>query len=118
MLVEIGRLVAAGRSFAFETTLSGRGYLRRIDVWRRAGYRVTLLFLSLPTPSEAVSRVRRRVAQGGHNVPDDVIRRRFQAGLHNFRNYYSDLVDYWILFDNQGPLPVVLERSEQDDRVG
>ena len=81
MLVEVDRFAAAGRSFAFESTLAGRGYLRRIDEWRRAGYRVTLIFLSLRSPGEAIDRVRRRVQQGGHHIPDDTVRRRFHMGL-------------------------------------
>ncbi len=110
MLEEIDRLVAEGRSFAFETTLAGRGYLRRIEQWRRMGYRVTVLFLSLPSPELAIERVRQRVAQGGHSLPDDVVRRRFDAGLENLRNVYSARVDDWVLFDNSGRVPVVIDR--------
>ena len=110
MLTEIDGLAAEGRSFAFETTLAGRGYVRRIAQWRRISYRVTLLFLSLPSPELAVERVRQRVAQGGHSIPDDVIRRRFDAGLKNLRNVYSGGVDSWVLFDNSGPVPVVIDR--------
>ena len=109
MLAEIDRLAAEGRSFAFETTLSGRGYLRRIDVWRRVGYRVTLLFLSLPSPELAIDRVRRRVLQGGHHIPEDVIRRRFTAGIDNLRGEYTARVDSWTLFDNAGEAPVLIE---------
>ena len=115
MLAEIDRLAAEGRSFAFETTLAGRGYLRRIDSWRRIGYRVTLLFLSLPSPEEAVDRVRHRVAQGGHNIPEDVIRRRFEAGLANLRERYGPIVDGWVLYDNAGHTPVIVERTGDAD---
>ena len=110
MLAEIDRLIAEGRSFAFETTLAGRGYLHRIDRWRRMGYRVTLLFLSLPSSELAIERVRQRVAQGGHSIPDDVVRRRFDAGLKNLRDVYSARVDDWVLFDNSGLVPVVIDR--------
>ena len=109
MLAEIDRLVAEGRSFAFETTLSGRGYLRRIDRWRRLGYRVTLLFLSLRSPDEAIDRVRRRVAQGGHSIPEAVIRRRFHSGIDNLRSVYAERVDSWMLLDNTGKAPVLIE---------
>ena len=109
MLAEIDRLAADGRSFAFETTLSGRGYLRRIDRWRDEGYRVTLLFLSLPSPEDAVERVRRRVEQGGHHIPEDVIRRRFDSGLANLRDAYAERVDRWVLLDNTGEAPVLVE---------
>ncbi len=115
MLAEIDELAAEGQSFAFETTLAGRGYLRRIDRWRHDGYRVTLLFLSLRSPEYAIERVRQRVAQGGHRVPDDVVRRRFDAGLRNLRNIYSARVDHWVLYDNSGLAPVVLERRRDRD---
>ena len=109
MLAEIDRLAGEGRSFAFETTLSGRGYLRRIDRWRSMGYRVTLLFLSLPSPEDAVARVRGRVQQGGHYIPEDVIRRRFASGLANLRAVYAERVDSWVLFNNTGRAPVLVE---------
>jgi predicted ABC-type ATPase len=95
----------AGKSFAFETTLSGRGYAQLIPLWRNAGYHVKLIFLSLPTAELAVARVSSRVAQGGHNVPEDVIRRRFDAGLRNFEQMYRELVNSWILYDNSGSEP-------------
>ena len=109
MLAEIDRLAGEGRSFALETTLAGRGYLRRIDGWRRMGYRVTLLFLSLRSPDQAIDRVRRRVQQGGHHIPEDVIRRRFDAGIDNFRSVYADRVHSWVLLDNTGKAPVLIK---------
>jgi len=109
MLAEMDRLVAGHRSFAFETTLAGRAYLRRIDAWRSLGYRVTLLFLSLPSPELAVNRVRRRVVQGGHHIPEGLIRRRFAAGIDNFRSVYAGRVDSWVLFNNAGEAPVLIE---------
>ena len=88
MLTEINRLAAQGQSFAFETTLAGRSYLRRIDRWRSDGYQVVLLYLSLANPENAVSRIAERVRQGGHLVPEDVVRRRFAAGLRNLHEHY------------------------------
>jgi len=89
MLSEIERRVRKGDSFAFETTLSGLGYARMIPRWRRGGYRVRLIYLSLPDPEIAVARVATRVTQGGHNVEATVIRRRFVAGLRNFKTSMS-----------------------------
>lgn len=111
MLAEIDRLAAASRSFAFETTLSGRGHLRRIDRWRQDGYSIMLVFLSLRSPDEAIRRVAERVRQGGHRVAEEVIRRRFDAGLRNLRDHYAARVDEWRLYDNTGPTPVLLERG-------
>ena len=88
MLALMARKTAAGESFAFETTLSGRNYAHRIAQWRKSGYHVKLIFLSVPSVDLAAARVRARVAQGGHNVPEDVIRRRFKSGLKNFHATY------------------------------
>jgi len=81
MLEQIVEHVRRKESFAFETTLSGVGYARRIPEWQALGYRVELFFLSLPEPKDAISRVALRVRQGGHDVPEAVIRRRFASGL-------------------------------------
>lgn len=76
-----------------------------IPRWREKGYHVNLIFLSLPGADLAVSRVLARVAQGGHDVPEDVIRRRFTVGLRNVERLYRALVDSWILYENSGPVP-------------
>ena len=91
------------------------GYLRKIRRWRSDGYRVRLLFLSLPSIDDALVRVQLRVCRGGHNVPEDVIRRRFRTGFDNFRREYSAMVDEWVLFDNQRDEPRVLEWSIRID---
>lgn len=112
MLAEIHAHAGKGESFAFETTLSGRHYARLIPQWRSLGYKVKLIFLSLPTPAMAIERVRVRVAQGGHYVPANIIRRRFFSGLRNFENIYLDLVDVWALYDNSGVKPLLLDEGE------
>jgi len=113
MLSEINRHARAGRSFAFETTLSGRRYVKRIRSWRAEGYRVTLLFLSLPTPEDAIARVRERVEKGGHDVPEVVIRRRFASGWSNFSRIYRKEVDEWSWYDNSGRGPVLIESGSE-----
>ena len=111
MLEEISRAAAAGDSFAFETTLSGLVYARRITGWRGEGYTVKLIFLKLSTVEEALARVAMRVRQGGHHVPADVVRRRFDAGWRHFDGIYRHRVDYWQCFDNSGPTPVLLSEG-------
>ena len=113
MLAELARHFAARKSFAFETTLSGLGYLRHIARWRRAGYRVELIFLRLANADEAVARVAQRVKQGGHDIPEAVIRRRFHAGLENLMRYYGPAVDAWVLYDNSGEEPLLQDWSER-----
>jgi predicted ABC-type ATPase len=98
MLNELDEYTKSGESFAFETTLSGSHYLQRIQEWRNLGYVVKLWFIALSSPEIAISRVAERVAQGGHNIPEDVIRRRFKAGLENFLKYQK-AVNSWVLFD-------------------
>jgi predicted ABC-type ATPase len=83
MLGQMAQMVKRRESFAFETTLSGRNYIRHIRRWKQIGYHVKLIFLSLPSADLAVARVKGRAAQGGHNVPEPVIRRRYDAGLRN-----------------------------------
>jgi len=113
MLDEIHRYAAGGESFAFETTLSGRGHARAIPRWRERGYRVKLFFLRLPAPEMAIERVRLRVSEGGHDVPEAVVRRRFRAGWRNFERVYRDLVDAWVIHDNSGTTPVLVEEGNE-----
>lgn len=112
MLTEIAECVQRGESFAFETTLAGLGYLAQIKAWRAAGYRVGLFFLSLPNAEVAIARVAARVAQGGHDIPDAVIRRRFASGIRNFDQFYRAAVHAWAKYDNEGGSPVLLEWGE------
>ncbi|HAZ60435.1 MAG TPA: Zeta toxin family protein [Gammaproteobacteria bacterium] len=113
MLQELARHFAARVSFAFETTLAGRGYLHHIRAWQAAGYCVKLIFLRLDSPEEAIARVAQRVRQGGHHIPEDTIRRRFAAGRQNFQRLYAPLVDAWALYDNAGAQPRLLDWSEK-----
>src|SRR5215212_9094925 len=103
MLSEIQRRIRKGESFAFETTFSGYVYARLIPKWRNAG--VKLIFLGLPTPEIAIARLAARVAQGGHNVGSDVVRRRFHSGLRNFQDIYMELADEWWWYDNSDNTP-------------
>jgi hypothetical protein len=84
-----------------------------IALWQAHGYQVKLWFLSLPNEDIAVSRVAHRVQQGGHNIPEDVIRRRFKSGLANFHDRYRKAVDLWVLFDNYGIKPKLIDWSDK-----
>ena len=111
MLQEIHRHAQNGSSFAFETTLSGRGYARWIPYWQKQGYRVRLFFLRLQAVETAIQRVAQRVLEGGHDVPEAVIRRRFVAGWRNFEQVYKGLVDEWALYDNSRDEPKLLAQE-------
>ena len=113
MLEELDTVAGRGESFAFETTLAGMGYLKRISHWQALGYRVHLFFLSLPDVETAIDRVAERVRQGGHNIPEAVLRRRFVSGRHNFDTLYKLLVDSWALYDNRGALPRLIDWGQK-----
>lgn len=114
LMLDLIRLHAEkGDSFAFETTLSGRGYARMIQAWREKGYRIELFFLRLPNVQFAVERVAQRVRQGGHGIPQDVIARRFSAGLEQFNSVYKHLVDTWTLIDTSTTPYQLIDWSEK-----
>ncbi len=115
MLEEINDHVIRGESFAFETTLSGLIYARLIPKWRGLGYRVKLIYLRLPNAELAVTRVAERVVQGGHFIPEAVIRRRFDAGWNNFNLKYKLLVNAWSLYDNSQQQPVLIDEGVNDE---
>lgn len=110
-LKRMDTIVSHKESFAFETTLSGLNYIDRIKKWKQAGYEIILYFLKLPNPEIAIKRVQLRVTEGGHYVPEDVIVRRYHRGWKNFERYYKSLVDAWVVFDNSGENPEVLEKK-------
>lgn len=100
MIERVLQLMRDEETFAFETTLSTRSYVKLVKMAQKQGYYVTLLFFSLATPEQAVKRVAKRVSQGGHNIPTDVVYRRYASGLKNLFQLYMDTVDFWALFDN------------------
>ncbi|MGE0740033.1 MAG: zeta toxin family protein [Hyphomonadaceae bacterium] len=107
MLRQIDALVAARHDFMFETTLSSLGYARKIPAWRDAGYHVGLVYLRLPSIQSSLARVAKRVADGGHSIPDAIIRRRFNRSLTCLVSYKT-LVNEWYVCDSlEGEFPIV-----------
>jgi predicted ABC-type ATPase len=113
VLKEIDRFARRRDDFGFETTLSGRSYLRLLRELKDAGYQVSIFFLWLPTAELALSRIRQRVLVGGHDVPELDVRRRVDRSIKNFLTNYRHLADEWILFDNLSVPPLVIA-SEQN----
>ena len=111
MLERVRQMVAKREDFAVETTLAGRAYLRMIREWRSVGYQVELMLLQLPAADLAVERVRERVAQGGHNIPEPDIRRRFERGIANFHQHYRTAVDAWQIYDASIWPPVLVDEG-------
>ena len=109
MLNRIHELMAEQVDFAFETTLSTRSYVSLVKKAQAAGYRVSLVFFWLDSVSTAKERVKHRVLQGGHNIPEDVIERRYSRGIQNLTRLYIPVVDYWVIFDNTEQPALVAE---------
>lgn len=100
MLDRMNELAQARSSFGFETTLASRSFAPWLGGLRASGYRVHLVFLWLPTADLAVQRVASRVLAGGHDVPEEAIRRRFDAGWRNFFDLYQAATDTWRVYDS------------------
>lgn len=111
LLGELDRLARSGADFAFESTLSGVGYLSRLKRWKKAGYRIEIVYLTLPSTKLALRRIAARVRQGGHNVPRADVLRRFRRSWKNFESLYRPLADAWMIYDNAGDKPVLIDRG-------
>ena len=117
MIDRILHLLKEGETFAFETTLATRSYIKLIQRAQKRGYFVTLLFFSLSTPEQAIARVAKRVSLGGHNIPTEVILRRYDAGLQNLFQLYIPVVDYWTLYDNSNIPGEKIAYGWRDSRI-
>ena len=103
MLSRIRDLMKNNVDFAFETTLASKSYVKFILEAQARGYMVTLVFFWLNSPELAIERVKTRVISGGHNIPEDIIRRRYNAGINNLSHLYLPISDYWMIIDNSEP---------------
>jgi predicted ABC-type ATPase len=112
LLDRMRQLIAAGRSFAFETTCSGRSYIPILRGCRENGWRITFYYLWLRRPEDSVARVARRVSQGGHNISGGVIYRRFRTGLWNALYLYLPLADTAAIYDNSGKDRILVAEKE------
>jgi predicted ABC-type ATPase len=110
VLEQIHQFADKGVDFAFETTLSGKLHINLFKSLKEKGYRIHLFFLWIPEPELAISRIRTRVEQGGHDVPVMDVIRRFKRSIVNFFELYQQLADSWMLFNNAGVTPVLIAR--------
>ncbi|OGX36325.1 MAG: Zeta toxin family protein [Omnitrophica WOR_2 bacterium RIFCSPHIGHO2_02_FULL_52_10] len=110
VLQQIHEYARRGADFAFETTLSGKSYANLLTELKEKGYALHLFFLWIPSSELAIARIKDRVAEGGHNVPVEDVRRRFARGIDNFFRLYEFLLDSWMLFDNSSAKPVLIAK--------
>ena len=116
MLNRLHDLAEQRKTFAFETTLAAKHYAEWIKKLRNDGYGFQLMFLWLQSPELAVQRVRERVKTGGHDVPEQVIRRRHAAGRRNFLKLYQSLANTWAVYDNSAsPNPIMIAQGGQGE---
>jgi len=116
MLEEVHTLANRGKDFGFETTLSGKAYVRFLDDLKNRGYRIHLFFLWISSIQLALQRIKTRVRNGGHDVPEGIDLRRFGRSPGNFFNYYQPLAESWTIFDNSGETPKMIAFEESGKR--
>lgn len=118
LIRRLGNIVANERDFAVETTLSSSQYARRIPAWRTRGYTITLIFLEVPDADFAVARVALRVAMGGHNIPEEDVRRRCARGMALFESIYRSLADVWYWYKWNGEAYEIHQHSANTPQPG
>ena len=117
MLERIHFLGNRGVDFGFETTLAGKTYIRLLHDLKKKGYQLHVFFLWINSVQLALERIETRVRNGGHDIPEPIVRRRFSRGIFNFFEFYRPLADSWTIFDNSGDSPrmVAFEESGKVD---
>ena len=117
MLERIETLLKSNKNFAFETTLSTKTYKQKLIQAKTNGFKVKLLFFWLPTIEMAINRVAVRVSEGGHNIPTDVITRRYSRGIENLFKIYITLCDDWAVFDNSDETPELIAEGINSETI-
>ena len=118
MLMKINFLMGKGETFSIETTLATRSLLKTIRRARECGYEVTILYFWLSSPQMAIQRVQKRVSEGGHNIPPEVIKRRYYMGLGYLFTIYIPECDHWILADNStAPFKVIAQGNRDEEPI-
>ena len=112
MLEQIHSLTESGLDFGFETTLSGKTYVKLLQAMKRRGYFIHIFFLWIADVELALERIKLRVRNGGYHIPEAIVRRRFSRSLPNFLRFYKPFADSWTIFDNSGDVPKMIAFEE------
>lgn len=115
MMRKVMYLMERSQTFSIETTLATRALVKIVQRAQARGYEVTILYFWLSSPQKAIERVRSRVKAGGHDIPVEVIKRRYYMGLDYLFNYYIPICDHWILADNSKPPFRVLAQGNKGE---
>jgi len=117
MLGLIDKLITARKDFAFETTLSTKSYVKTILKAKQQGFDVSMVFFWLDSVDLAIERVKARVEEGGHNIPENVVSRRYYSGLKNLFELYMPICDYWMLFNNSTSPSQLIAEGYADNEI-
>lgn len=117
MLERIQKMISEHQSFAIETTLSTRYYQNLIHQAKKEGYKTTIIFFWLKSPELAIQRVSKRVSLGGHNIPSNVIIRRYSRGISNLLKVFINLCDVWMLYDNSDLAPILIAKGADQSEI-
>ncbi len=117
MIKRFRELLNLNKSFAFETTASGKNYVKHLEEARKKNYEISLMFLWLPSPEFAIKRVAERVKQGGHNIPEKTIKNRYFLGIKNLFNHYLILADTVIILDNSSESQKIIARKNSHNII-
>jgi predicted ABC-type ATPase len=116
MLRRLQELLSQSEDFAFETTLSSRTFVRLVKQAKKQKYSINLIYYWLDSTELAIERVKTRVSEGGHNIPSNIIIRRYYSGLRNFFALYKNIVDYWMMIDNSATQPELIAEGWQSEK--
>ena len=117
MLLKIKKLIMNQHDFAFETTLSTKSYINTIQKAKENMYEITLVYFWLDSVELAIERVRTRVAEGGHDIPENVIRRRYFSGIKNLFKLYFPVCNYWMIIDNSNPILELIAEGSYTNEI-
>ena len=112
MIERIDELLKNGADFGFETTLTTLSYLNTVKAAKSKGYSVTLLYFWLNDVKLAIERVKTRVSEGGHHIPEEIIKRRYFRGIYNFANKFTSFCDYWVVINNSSRPPTFVAEGQ------
>lgn len=113
MLKRINQLIQKKVNFAFETTLTTKSYVQKIIKCKKIGYEIILVYFWLNSSELAIKRIKERVKKGGHNIPDNIVRRRYKGGLQNLFKKFIQLSDYWFIIDNSKTTPALIAEGNK-----
>jgi predicted ABC-type ATPase len=117
MLERIHQLAKLKKNFAFETTGASKTFAKFISSCKSNGYHVTLVFFWLHSPDLAIERIESRLKKGGHDIPADIVRRRYYRSIDNFLNIYTNLANEWLLLDNSESHPNLIARKDENNNI-